>query len=662
MNETERDHVINEMRGLIARIKEADVAYYQQDTEIMSNKQYDELCAMLADYEQKTGIVLSGSPSTRVSGEVSSSLEKVRHETPMLSLDKTKDRALLRKWLGDNVGALSWKMDGLTIVLTYEDGILTKAVTRGTNGEIGELVTENARNFKDVPVSIPYTDKITVRGEAVISYADFDRINKTIPDIDAKYKNPRNLASGSVRQRDAHITAQRSVHFIAFRLITKNLPTPMYDKQMEFLRGLGFNTVVPVLVTKDSLLTVMEMFEKLIPDNPFPSDGLVLALNDTIYADSLGATSKHPLGSMAFKWQDETAETTLRRIEWSASRTGLINPVAVFDPVELEDTVVERASVHNISIIEDLRLGKDDDILVYKANKIIPQIAENLTQSNNWAQFFLPPTCPVCGDTAHIHISEENGRRVKTLHCENPDCPAKHIKRFDHMAGKTALDIKGMSEAIIERLMNAGLLRELPDLFNLRGKADVIATLDKMGEASTKNLLDAIDEARDTTFQRMLCGAGIRLIGNSQSKELARHYGTIQELANATLMELACLPGIGDVRARSIMRELSDEHRLNELARLQDCLAFHTETATDSDSRLNGKTIVITGSLMHYANRDELAAIIESMGGKVAGSVSKNTTVLVNNDIASESSKNKKAKKLGIPIMTEDQFMTEWLS
>lgn len=661
MNETEKNHIIGEMRDLIARINEADVAYYQQDTEIMSNKQYDELCATLAGYEKSTGIVLSGSPSTRVSGEASSSLEKVRHETPMLSLDKTKDRELLKKWLGDNVGALSWKMDGLTIVLTYEGGVLSRAVTRGTNGEVGELVTENARNFKDVPVSIPYKDKITVRGEAVISYADFDRINKSIPDTDAKYRNPRNLASGSVRQRDAHITAQRSVHFIAFKLISKGVTEPMYDRQMEFLRGLGFNTVMPVLVTKDDLLDVMAMFEKLVPDNPFPSDGLVLALNDTVYADSLGATSKHPLGSMAFKWQDETAETTLRNIEWSASRTGLINPVAVFDPIELEDTIMERASVHNISIIEDLQLGRNDDILVYKANKIIPQIAENLTKSNDWAQFFLPATCPVCGRTTHVHISEENGRRVKTLHCENPDCPAKHIKRFDHMAGKTALDIKGMSEAIIERLMNAGLIHELPDLFNLRDRADVIASLDKMGETSTKNLLDAIDAARNNTFQHMLCGAGIRLIGNSQSKELAKHYGTIQELAAATFTELAAIPGIGDARARFIVRELGDEKRLDELVRLQDCLVFHRENAAGEDSKLNGRTVVITGSLAHYQNRDELAAVIEGLGGKVAGSVSRNTTVLVNNDIASESSKNRKAKELGIPIMTEEQFMSEWL-
>lgn len=662
MHETAKAYAINEMRTLIAKIKKADDAYYKHDTEIMTNQQYDKLCDTLEDYERQTGIVLSGSPSTRVSGEASSSLEKVRHETPMLSLNKTKNREELKKWLKNHTGALSWKMDGLTIVLTYEDGNLQKAVTRGTGGEIGELVTENAKNFKDLPLTVPTKEKLTIRGEAVISYADFNRINEAIPETDAKYKNPRNLASGSVRQLDANITAQRCVHFIAFTLITDNPPSIMYDEQMEYLRGLGFNTVMPVIVTEENILEVIAMFEKMIPDNPFPSDGLVLALNDTRYAASLGTTSKYPLGSMAFKWQDETAETTLRNIEWSASRTGLINPVAVFDPVELEDTTVERASVHNISVIEDLKLGKNDTLLVYKANKIIPQIAENLTASDNWRKFFMPERCPVCDERTTIKVNSENERYVKTLHCTNPDCPAKHIKSFDHMAGKTALDIHGMSESIIEKLMGAGLIHEYADFFSLHTKADVIASLDKMGEASTQKLLDAIQKARDTTFQRMLCGAGIPLIGNSQSKELAKHYNSIDELKAATIEELAAIPGIGDTRAANIHNTLMYEVPYMKLKRLQNRLNFKESTPVAADATLAGKVIVITGTLERFGNRDELKELIESKGGKVSSSVSNKTDVLVNNDITSDSSKNNKAKELGIPIVTEQRFIDEWLN
>lgn len=664
MHDLAKKYAIDEMRILIAKIKEADDAYYNHDTEIMTNQQYDKLCETLEAYEKETGIILSGSPSTRVSGKASSSLEKVRHETPMLSLNKTKDRNELRDWLKEYLGALSWKMDGLTIVLTYKDGKLQKAVTRGTGGEIGELVTQNARNFKDLPLTVPTQEKFVVRGEAVISYADFNRINETIPETDTKYKNPRNLASGSVRQLDAGITAQRCVRFIAFTLIMDNPPTTMYDQQMQYLRDLGFNTVVPVLVTKDNILDVIAMFEQMVPDNPFPSDGLVLTLNDTQVAASLGTTSKYPLGSMAFKWKDETAETKLRTIEWSASRTGLINPVAVFDSVELEDTNVERASVHNISVIEDLRLGKDDTILVYKANKIIPQIAENLTKSNSWDQFFLPLTCPICGETTSIKTNSDNGRYVKTLHCVNPNCPAKHIKSFDHMAGKTALDIRGMSESIIEKLMNAGLIHEFADFFNLHEKADVIASLDKMGDTSTQNLLDAIEKARTTTFQRMLCGAGIPLIGSSQSKELAKYYDDIEKLKNAGIQELAAIPGIGDTRAANIHDALASEVTYAKLKRLQDCLVFRKPepAAVTTGSRLDGRTIVITGTLEQFENRDVLKDLIESKGGKVSGSVSTKTAVLVNNDITSDSSKNRKAKELGIPIITEQQFIDEWLN
>lgn len=665
MQSTANMYMIGEMRSIIERLNAADAAYYKKDTEIMSNRDYDILYDTLREYESKTGIILSGSPTVKVSGEASSSLEKVHHETPMLSLDKTKDKNELLDWLGDKPGALTWKMDGLTLVLTYEDGKLQKAVTRGTGGEIGELVTENARNFKNVPVTIPEKEKIVIRGEAVISYADFERINRTIPDTDAHYKNPRNLASGSVRQLDASITAQRSVQFIAFKLITDNPVSLEYDKQMEFLRSIGFHTVMPVIVTKDNLLTVMDMFEKMIPENPFPSDGLVLTFNDTVFADSRGTTSKYPLGSMAFKWKDETAETKLRHIEWSASRTGLINPVAVFDPVELEDTTVERASVHNISIIEDLQLGENDTLLVYKANKIIPQIAENLTKTNTWKDCFLPHMCPVCKQPVRIETNTDHGNCVKTLRCDNSSCPAKHIKKFDLMAEKTALDIKGMSENIIEKLMNAGLIKEFADFFRLKDNAEIIAGLDKMGETSAQNLIASIEKSRHTTFQRMLRGAGIPLVGNSQSKEIAKRYNDIESLARASVAELASIPGIGEIKAKSIHDTLANTHQYIQLKNLQDYLVFKSTKDThdaNSDSPLTGKTVVITGILTHYANRNELEALIESKGGKTSRSVSKKTTVLVNNDCTSDSAKNKKAKELNIPIMTEEQFIAKYLT
>ena len=648
MDKTER------IKELTARLNEAAKAYYQLDTELMSNKEYDALYDELAALEKETGIVMSGSPTQKVGYEVLSELEKEKHPSPMLSLDKTKDVAALSDWLLDKEGVLSWKMDGLTVVLTYTDGVLTKAVTRG-NGEIGEVITNNARVFANIPKSIPFQGELVVRGEAVITYSDFHRINANIADVDAKYKNPRNLCSGSVRQLNNQITAERNVHFFAFSLLDTgdaSVDETVVSK-FDFLQSLGFEVVEYKTVNAQTVAETVKWFADKITQNDFPSDGLVLSFNDVAYGRSLGRTAKFPRDSIAFKWADEEAETTLRHIEWSPSRTGLINPVAVFDPVELEGTSVSRASVHNVSIVRELALGVGDTIRVYKANMIIPQISENVTRSGTVE---IADTCPACGK--NTEIKNENG--VETLYCPNPDCPAKASKLFAHFVSRNAMNIDGLSEATIGKFLDCGFITELYDLYRLDRYRDEIVKLEGFGEKSYEKLIKAVDESRNTTLARLLYGLGIINVGSSNARLICRHFhDDIEAIIAADAEQFAEIDKIGGVIAEGIVAYFADENNIRVLRELLSEVTIEI-SENDEEQDLLGLTFVITGSLNHFENREALKLLIENRGGKVAGSVSKNTTALINNDVTSNSSKNKKAKELSVPIISEDAFMDQY--
>lgn len=654
-NQTERIS-LDRMKELIRILSDASRTYYMEDREIMSNFEYDRLYDELSKLEQKTGIVLSNSPTQKVGYEVVSSLPKEQHPSPMLSLDKTKEVDQLVSWLGDHEGVLSWKLDGLTVVLTYENGVLIKAVTRG-NGETGEVITPNARVFLNVPKSIPIQERFTVRGEAIIFYSDFDRINNSIEDIDAKYKNPRNLCSGSVRQLNSEITAQRSVRFYAFSMVDpedKELLSRAgmtMQKRYEFLRSIGFDTVEYRMVDKEDLAETVKWFSEAIKGNDFPSDGLVLSYNDISYGRSLGRTAKFPRDSIAFKWQDEEAETSLIDVEWSPSRTGLINPVAIFEPVELEGTVVQRASVHNISILKELALGKGDRIKVYKANMIIPQISENLTRSG---ALDIPDTCPACGGKTVIR----NENDTETLFCPNPECPAKDLKRFTLFVSRNAMNIDGISEATLERFLDRGFLTQPADLYRLDRYRDEIVQMDKLGEKSYQKLQEAIERSRQANLAQFIYGLGIPNVGLANAKLIVRHFKQDPEACfSAPYDELCEIEMIGPIIAESYVAFFADEKHKEELKELLKEITFVREESSLPQD-LSGMTFVITGSLVSFPNRDALKKEIEDRGGKVAGSVSARTSFLINNDVTSNSGKNKKARELGIPILSEEDFVS----
>lgn len=643
---------MDRIKELVELLNKAGKSYYSEGRELMSNYEYDALYDELGMLEKETGYILSNSPTVNVGYEVLSELPKERHESPMLSLDKTKSPEALAEWLGSQKGLLSWKLDGLTIVLTYDNGQLQKAVTRG-NGEVGEIITNNARVFKNVPVTIPFKGKLVLRGEAIITYSDFERINEQIPEADAKYKNPRNLCSGSVRQLNNEITAQRNVHFFAFTLVSAQ--DVDFDnsrqRQFEWLKDQGFSVVEYKMVTKDTILDTIEWFEKTIVTNDFPSDGLVILYDDIAYGDSLGRTAKFPRNAMAFKWTDETAETTLREIEWSASRTGLINPVAVFDPVELEGTQVSRASVHNISIVESLKLGIGDRIKVFKANMIIPQIAENLTQSGNLE---IPEVCPVCGGKTQIKQVND----VKTLYCINEDCQAKHVKSFAHFVSRDALNIDGLSEATLEKFIQHGFLKNFCDLYHLEKFRDEIIALDGFGEKFYENLLTSVENSRNTTLPKFIYGLGIANVGLSNAKMIVQALGNdIEKIIHAGRQELEKIDGVGAVIADTFASYFENEKNKEEFYKLLQ--EMHIEKAPDNQNNqiLTGKVFVITGSLEHFENRNQLKERIEQLGGKVTGSVTGKTSYLINNDSHSTSSKNKTAAKLGVPVITENEFL-----
>jgi len=644
------------MEELVAQLNKAARVYYQEADEIMSNQEYDKLYDELEALEKEIGITLSNSPTVNVGYEVVSGLPKEDHPKPMLSLDKTKSVDDLKSWLGDKEGILSWKLDGLTIVLTYEDGKLTKAVTRG-DGVTGEVITNNAKVFDNIPLTIPARDTVVVRGEAVISYDDFEEINKNIGDADAKYKNPRNLCSGTVRQLNNEITAQRHVKFYAFSLAEggslqdTNEAFELREQQLSWMAQQGFDTVDYVKVTADNIEEAIKDFEKKIEDFPLPSDGLVLIYDDIEYGRSLGTTAKFPRDSIAFKWKDEIRETALKEVLWNVSRTGLINPIAVFEPVELEGTTVSRASVHNLSIVRSLALGEGDIIKVYKANMIIPQIAENTTKSGTITP---PDNCPVCGAGTEIH--DDNG--VETLHCPNPECPAKKIKAFTHFVSRNALNIEGLSEATLEKFIDEAMIRDFADLFKLEKWQDKIVGMEGFGQKSFDNLIASTKKAAETTPARLLYALGIPNIGVANAKMIAKEcQNNWTKIQSLTEEELSSIDGIGDIMAKAYVEFFRDEEKLGEVNRLLEVLSLDETFVESAGGVLTDKTFVITGKVFHYENRDAVKTAIEEAGGKTASSVSAKTDYLINNDITSGSSKNKKAKELGVPIITEEEFM-----
>ena len=639
------------MKELIQILEPAARAYYQENREIMDNREYDAYYDELVKLENETKTVLAGSPTMQVGYEIVSELPKEVHESRMLSLDKTKEVTQLQTFLGDQIGILSWKMDGLTVVLTYENGELQKAVTRG-NGEVGEVITNNAKVFVNLPLKIAFSGRLVIRGEAVIRYSDFKKLNETIADVDARYKNPRNLCSGSVRQLNSEVTAKRNVQFFAFALIVAEGESFHNSclEQFEWLEKQGFDVVEHVKVTKDSLPDAVEQFSQKIEENDIPSDGLVLLMDDIAYGESLGATAKFPRNAMAFKWKDELAETTLRYIEWSASRTGLINPVAVFDPVELEGTTVKRASVHNLSIMEELELGEGDRITVFKSNMIIPQIAENLTRSGTVR---IPDACPVCGGETEIRKNID----VKSLYCVNPNCQAKKIKAFELFVSRDAMNIDGLSSATMEKLIDRGFIKEYADIFHLETWKESIIEMEGFGQKSYENMIESIEKARKTTLPRVIYALGIPGIGVANAKMLSKAFGfDFEKMRAASIEELTEVDGIGTVLAKGWKDYFANPKQNEVVDHLLAELEIEIEHV-DTELSLDGKVFVITGAVKQFANRNELKAYIEQRGGKVTSAVSTKTNYLINNDVTSNSSKNKKARELNIPILSEEEFL-----
>ena len=639
------------MKELIPLLNEAAKAYYQEDREIMSNFEYDKRYDELVELERETGITLTGSPTVSVGYEAMDELQKEAHESPMLSLDKTKDVESLREFIGAQKVLLSWKLDGLTIVLTYRDGRLSKAVTRG-NGVVGEVITNNAKVFKNIPLQIAHKGELILRGEAIITYSDFEKINEQIEDVDARYKNPRNLCSGSVRQLNNEITAKRNVQFYAFSLVRAEGVDfeNSIRKQFEWLAAQGFDVVEYRMVTADTLDDAIAYFSDKIVHNDFPSDGLVALYDDIAYGDSLGSTAKFPRNAFAFKWKDEIRETTLKEIEWSPSRTGLINPVAIFEPVELEGTTVSRASVHNISILKDLELGIGDKIQVYKANMIIPQIAENLTRSGDLE---IPHVCPVCGEEARVLKTND----VESLYCMNAECQAKKIKSFTLFVSRDAMNIDGLSEATLEKFILKGFIKDFGDIFEIEKYEDEIVSMEGFGRKSYDNLIASIEKASHTTLPRLIYSLGISNVGIANAKVICKDFQyDLDKIIHATPEEISSIEGIGPVIAGTFTEYFADEENIAKLEHLLSHLTFE-DMKTESAQSLEGKQFVVTGSVEHFANRAQLKEYIEERGGKVTGSVTSKTDYLINNDTTSSSSKNKKAKDLGIPILSEEDFL-----
>lgn len=644
------DKKLNRMKELIEILNNASRLYYQYSTPIMTDFEYDKLYDELEKLEKETNTILSNSPTQNVEPEAIDSLVKVEHPAPMLSLSKTKSISELASFLENQEGLLSWKLDGLTIVLTYKDGKLSSGVTRG-NGIIGEVITENVKKFKNIPLTIPYKGTLVVRGEAVIKYSDFNKMNEELDDDSSQYKNPRNLCSGSVRQLDSKVTAKRNVNCIIFALIESEKKFKLKSEEFEWLKSLGFDVVEYHKVTSNNLEEQVLYFKNKINEYDIPSDGLVLLYNDIEYGKQLGTTAKYPKNAIAFKWQDETAETKLIDVDWLVSRTGLINPVAVFEPVELEGTIVSRASLHNVSILQGLSLGIGDTILVYKANMIIPQIADNLTQSNSLA---IPNKCPVCNHEARIISSND----VKYLYCMNDFCPAKLVKRLSQFTSRNAMNIEGLSDAIINKLADEGLIKTYADIYNLKRYKNDIISFEGFGEKSYDNLINSIEKSRNVKLANFIFALGIPDIGLSRAKLICKNYSNdINKIRNLTFEELSKIDGIGEIIAKGWIDTFNNEDFIKELELLLKEVNF-TDTSIDNNQPLKDLIFVITGSVNNFTNRDELVEYIESYGGKVVKAISNNVNYLINNDITSTSTKNTKAKELGIKIISENDLMS----
>lgn len=639
---------IHRMKTLVQQLSQAAKAYYQEDREVMSNHTYDRLYDELVALEASLGTILAGSPTQKVGYELLSALPKERHDARMLSLDKTKERDAMVEWIGDEKGLLSWKLDGLTIVLTYEEGVLVKGITRG-NGEVGEVITNNVRVFENVPLKINLPGKVVVRGEAVIKYSDFEAINAGLAPED-RYKNPRNLCSGTVRQLNNEITAQRHVHYMAFQLVSGGKAITSKLEQLAMLEACGFDVVTTKEVTADNMAATIDWFAGEIEGSDIATDGLVLTYDSIPYSQRLGATSKFPRDSMAFKWQDTVKTTHLVAVDWSASRTGLINPVAIFEPVELEGTTVTRASLHNISIVEGLALGIGDAIDVYKANMIIPQVAENHTRSHNLS---IPTTCPVCHEPTEIQAVND----VKMLFCQNPKCSAKAIKNFAHFVSRNGMNIEGMSEATIEKCIAAGLLHQLGDIFRLKDHQATIEALEGFGPKSYEKLVKAIEESRVVAMDAFIYALAIPNVGPSNARLLCKHFAyDLKAIRQAVPEAFEAVEGYGEIIAKSLYDYFHDEEKTAVLEDLLNQITLETPEVETREQTLTGKVFVITGSLVLYENRKALKAAIEALGGKVTGTVTGKTDYLINNNVASTSGKNKKAKELGVPIIDEEAF------
>lgn len=646
---------VKRIKELVEQLNEYRDAYYNEARSDVSDAEYDRLFDELSELENETGVVYTNSPTQSVGYEVKSELEKVKHSHPMLSLDKTKSVDDLVKFARDKDCILSLKMDGLTCLLTYENGELVQAETRG-DGEIGELITHNARVFDNIPLSIDYKGHFEIEGEAIITYEDFDKINKSLPD-DKKYKNPRNLASGSVRQLDSKIAAQRHIKFIAWKVPTE-IASNSFINRLQYAVELGFDTV-PFLSIRGNynaefINIVIEQLQRRANERSFPIDGLVATYNDITYGELLGMTGHHPKHSIAFKFYDEEVETVLKNIEWSMGKIGSLTPVAIFDPVEIDGTMVERASLHNVSILTKLDLQIGDTIIVYKANQIIPQVKENLSAKDRESAYIrIPSQCPVC--ESPTQIVKENDSEV--LMCTNPHCKGKLLGRVSHFVSKKGMDISGLSEETIKKFIELGWIAEITGIYNLDQYYDRLSTMSGFGKKSVDKLRKSIETSKTVRLDKFIASLSIPGIGTSQSKELVKAFGAWDKFRDASIgyYNFTQLDGFGDVLNNNIHSWFEDMSNIADY--LASLMTFESEDNSKTNNSLNGKSFVVTGKVYKFKNRDEVKEAIEKFGGKVTGSVTKSTFALINNDIESNSSKNKKAKELGVQIINEEQLI-----
>lgn len=651
-------NVLEKMHKLISLIDKYRNEYYNEDREEVDNKEYDRLKDELDELERKAGFVLSNSPSLKVGCEVTSKLPKYTFKKPMLSLSKTKEVSGLQQFLSDKDGILSWKMDGLTVVVAYNNGELVSAITRG-NGEIGEVITQNAKHFRNLPLRIPYKGKLVLRGEAVMTYSDFERINKgLVTSGDELKKNPRNLCSGTVRSVDSSVTKNRGVYWYAFELVSADCEIPNdIDKQFKWLNNNGFDTVQFMVVNSSNVVQAVMQFESIVESKKLdiPTDGLVLTYRDKKYGESLGVRAKSPRHSIAFKWEDEAVETKVIDIEWSPSRNGLITPVAIFEPVDIEGSTVSRASLHNVSIFAEKQLGYGDRIKVYKANMIIPQVLDNLDRT---ATCQIPGQCPCCGEPTVLHQDPKSG--VYTLWCENSECAAKGTRSFEHFVARDAMNIDGVSTSTLNTLIECRIISDYASIYHINEHADEIINLEGFGYTSFMNIVNAVEKSRNVKPANLIYALGIPNIGLTTAKLICKHFGNdLVKTVTASYNDLINIDGIGDTIADSFTAYFADKNNAEAFVRLTKELNIIQE-AVSNNTEMNGITICVTGDVHIFKNRRAIKDIVENLGGKLTGSVSKSTSYLVTNDTTSGSRKNKAAQEYGIPILTEQQFIEKF--